>query len=187
METQAATAQFRAFFDQGALFAGIMDVDGTIVETNRLSLGGVRLHEGAGGRQAVLGVSVVEPVADSVERIKAGSAPAAAGETFRAEMPYFVADGSERMVDFIIPPITDDDGRVVFLAPIGTDVTERKRLEDELRQLAADLSEADRRKDEFLAMLAHELRNPLAPIRNAPADPAADGAATARSSTSPRA
>ena len=45
---------------------------------------------------------------------------------------------------------------------IGTrqDITERKRDEQELR-------EADRRKDEFLAMLAHELRNPLAPIRNA--------------------
>ncbi len=47
------------------------------------------------------------------------------------------------------------------------DISERKRLADELRQYAADLSEADRRKNEFLAMLAHELRNPLAPIRNA--------------------
>ena len=45
---------------------------------------------------------------------------------------------------------------------VGTcqDVTERKRAEQELR-------EADRRKDEFLAMLSHELRNPLAPILNA--------------------
>lgn len=43
---------------------------------------------------------------------------------------------------------------------------ERSRLEHNLRQIAADLSEADRRKDEFLATLAHELRNPLAPIRN---------------------
>jgi signal transduction histidine kinase/DNA-binding response OmpR family regulator len=41
---------------------------------------------------------------------------------------------------------------------------DRARLIDELRQRAADLAEADRRKDEFLAMLAHELRNPLAPI-----------------------
>ncbi|MFO1092744.1 MAG: histidine kinase dimerization/phospho-acceptor domain-containing protein [Planctomycetaceae bacterium] len=40
-------------------------------------------------------------------------------------------------------------------------------MEDNLRALATDLSETDRRKDEFLAMLAHELRNPLAPIRNA--------------------
>ncbi len=47
------------------------------------------------------------------------------------------------------------------------DITERKRLEDELRQIAAAMSEAARRKNEFLALLAHELRNPLAPIRSA--------------------
>jgi PAS domain S-box-containing protein len=47
-----------------------------------------------------------------------------------------------------------------------TDITERKRAEDSLRQMAEALSEADHRKDEFLATLAHELRNPLAPIRN---------------------
>jgi len=47
------------------------------------------------------------------------------------------------------------------------DITERSRLENELRQIAAAMSEADRRKNEFLALLAHELRNPLAPIRSA--------------------
>ena len=46
-------------------------------------------------------------------------------------------------------------------------VAEQRRLEEELRQRAEELAAADRRKDEFLAMLAHELRNPLAPIRNA--------------------
>src|SRR5262249_33974082 len=40
-------------------------------------------------------------------------------------------------------------------------------LERELQRRAAELADADRRKDEFLAMLAHELRNPLAPIRTA--------------------
>jgi two-component system CheB/CheR fusion protein len=47
------------------------------------------------------------------------------------------------------------------------EVVERQRLEKELQQRADALAEADRRKDEFLAMLGHELRNPLAPIRNA--------------------
>jgi two-component system CheB/CheR fusion protein len=50
---------------------------------------------------------------------------------------------------------------------LEVEVAQRKRLEQELQQHAAELAEADRRKDEFLAMLAHELRNPLAPIRNA--------------------
>jgi CheY-like chemotaxis protein/nitrogen-specific signal transduction histidine kinase len=49
---------------------------------------------------------------------------------------------------------------------VSQDVTERKRLEQNLRKLAADLSEADRRKDEFLATLSHELRSPLAPLGN---------------------
>ncbi|HVS39683.1 MAG TPA: ATP-binding protein [Gemmataceae bacterium] len=47
------------------------------------------------------------------------------------------------------------------------EVAERKRLQDELQLRAEELAEAGRRKDEFLAMLGHELRNPLAPIRSA--------------------
>ncbi|MDB5748416.1 MAG: sensory box protein [Massilia sp.] len=52
------------------------------------------------------------------------------------------------------------------VALLFTDITARRRGEEQLRRLAADLSDADRRKTEFLATLAHELRNPLAPIRN---------------------
>lgn len=52
------------------------------------------------------------------------------------------------------------------VAVLFTDITARKHDEDALRQLAADLSTANRRKTEFLAILAHELRNPLAPIRS---------------------
>ncbi|MES2572220.1 MAG: ATP-binding protein, partial [Verrucomicrobiota bacterium] len=48
-----------------------------------------------------------------------------------------------------------------------TDITERHALESALAGRAAELARADRSKDEFLAMLAHELRNPLAPLRNA--------------------
>src|SRR5262249_21008679 len=54
----------------------------------------------------------------------------------------------------------DARGRAVRFVGTVLDITERKRSEDALR-------EAQRRKDEFMATLAHELRNPLAPIRNA--------------------
>jgi signal transduction histidine kinase/CheY-like chemotaxis protein len=53
------------------------------------------------------------------------------------------------------------------IAELRREVLERRRLEGELRRHAAELLEGDRRKDEFLAMLAHELRNPLAPIQTA--------------------
>jgi PAS domain S-box-containing protein len=59
------------------------------------------------------------------------------------------------------------EGRHVGAVLSMTDVTDRKQAEQALRELNDKLREADRRKDEFLGMLSHELRNPLAPIRNA--------------------
>ena len=75
-------------------------------------------------------------------------------------------DGTRRPIDDTAAPIRDDEGRFVGVVLVFRDITERRRLEDELRRRSEDLIERDRRKDEFLAMLAHELRNPLAPIRN---------------------
>ena len=60
-----------------------------------------------------------------------------------------------------------EDNRLTRVWGTQLDVTGQKKLEDELRKRAEELIGADRRKDQFLAMLAHELRNPLAPIRNA--------------------
>jgi signal transduction histidine kinase/ActR/RegA family two-component response regulator len=66
----------------------------------------------------------------------------------------------ERFIDFVYQPIRDAAGQVVGIFVEGSDVTVRKQVEDELRA-------ANRQKDQFLAMLAHELRNPLAPITTA--------------------
>jgi two-component system CheB/CheR fusion protein len=63
---------------------------------------------------------------------------------------------------------------------VGMDVTERRRLAEELTERAQQLSEADRRKDEFLAMLAHELRNPLSSLATALHILRLDGADRAR-------
>jgi PAS domain S-box-containing protein len=72
---------------------------------------------------------------------------------------------ADRPVYFKGFAVRDASGANIGLATITRDITEQKRAEDELRRVAADLSEADHRKSEFLATLAHELRNPLAPIR----------------------
>jgi PAS domain S-box-containing protein len=285
-----ANAKFQAFFDQGALFAGIMDLDGTLLEPNLLSC------EGCGfSREQVVGKKFWEgpwwtPSPALVDQIRTACARAAEGNTFRGEMSYFVGDGSERVADVTIQPIRNESGEVIFIAPTGTDITdrkraesdrekfvalietstdfigmcdingipffvnraglemvglenleearrtpvaefffpedqdrimneffpsvlekghgevevrfrhfktgvaswmaykllklpgadddpiafatvsqditERKRMEDSLLRLTSDMSEADRRKNEFLATLAHELRNPLAPMSN---------------------
>ena len=83
-----------------------------------------------------------------------------AREPFKMEYRLRRYDGEHRWVlDHGIPQFSPNGD---FLGYIGSciDITERKQMEEALK-------EADRRKDEFLAMLAHELRNPLAPILNA--------------------
>jgi PAS domain S-box-containing protein len=65
--------------------------------------------------------------------------------------------------------IFDDAGRCIRVIGTAIDITQRKASEEALRNSEKRLRESDRKKDEFLAMLAHELRNPLAPI-NAAAD-----------------
>jgi signal transduction histidine kinase/ActR/RegA family two-component response regulator len=66
----------------------------------------------------------------------------------------------ERFIDFIYQPIRDASGAIAGIFVEGSDVTVRMQVENELRA-------ANRQKDQFLAMLAHELRNPLAPITTA--------------------
>jgi PAS domain S-box-containing protein len=87
-------------------------------------------------------------------------------------------DGSRFFASGATTALRDDGSGLRGFVKILRDLTERKGLEDALRERAELLAEADKRKDEFLATLAHELRNPLAPIRNALhleqlADPAA--------------
>lgn len=68
--------------------------------------------------------------------------------------------GKRRPIDYSAAPIQDANGSTTGVVLIFRDVTSRRQSEQALR-------DADRRKDEFLALLAHELRNPLAPIGNA--------------------
>ena len=80
-------------------------------------------------------------------------------QPIRGQVPFTGTHG-RRIYDYIFVPVIGTDGEVEAIAGTTRDVTEHKQSEDLLR-------DADRRKDEFIAMLAHELRNPLAPIANA--------------------
>jgi len=75
----------------------------------------------------------------------------------------------ERFVSFIYQPTFDRWGNITGIFVEGSDVTESVRTRQALQERENELKAASRRKDEFLAMLAHELRNPLAPIATAAA------------------
>ena len=82
-------------------------------------------------------------------------------------------DGSRFWANVVITAIRGDRGEILGFAKITRDLSERRMQEESLRQIEADrrrievLEKTEKQTNEFLAMLAHELRNPLAPIRNA--------------------
>ena len=85
--------------------------------------------------------------------------------TFELEHRVRRADGTVGWTLSRAVPLLDAAGNITEWFGAASDVTPRKKAEEALRVSEEELREADRRKDEFLAMLAHELRNPLAPIR----------------------
>jgi PAS domain S-box-containing protein len=93
------------------------------------------------------------------QRILAGwKAATEAGRESEARFRFLRPDGTVTWIQGTAVPLCNDAGELVGYIGTVADITAHKRFEEELR-------EADRRKDEFLALLAHELRNPLAPIR----------------------
>lgn len=80
------------------------------------------------------------------------------GDIVIDETPFVGPDGAPGHYEYIFSPVLDPYAKVKMVAGSTRDITARKNAEQALL-------ESDRRKSDFLAMLAHELRNPLAPIR----------------------
>jgi PAS domain S-box-containing protein len=129
--------------------------------------GNVRTWSSAGERllgytaEEVRRVNIAQLVApEQLEQARQMTALKLAGGGRTAYELEVLAKDGRRVILEISSHLEYDRGTPVGVQGIARDVTERKRAEEALQ-------EADRRKDEFLATLAHELRNPLAPIRNA--------------------
>jgi PAS domain S-box-containing protein len=76
-------------------------------------------------------------------------------------------DGRRIPISLTVSPIRDSRGAIVGASKVARDISERKQVEQAVYEREEALRDADRRKNEFLAQLAHELRNSLAPIRYA--------------------
>jgi PAS domain S-box-containing protein len=148
--------RFRLFMDNSPAVAWTKDERGRYVYLNKTyqERYAVRLSEWLGKTDAQLWPP---ESAESFWRNDRAVLAADRPMEFQEEAPD--RDGTRRTWLAFKFPFRDHAGRR-YVAGIGVDITDRRRAEEALQ-------EESRRKDEFLAMLAHELRNPLTPIRNA--------------------
>lgn len=117
-------------------------------------------------RHDLLGANVLDITAqDSIESTLMALGKVSAGEAGAVvQKQYRRKDGSLMWASSSVSAVRGPAQEFQGIVAIVVDISHDRATEENLRQLAADLSEADRRKSEFLATLAHELRNPLAPI-----------------------
>jgi PAS domain S-box-containing protein len=133
---------FHAFFDQAPFYAGMLTPEGRMTEVSQMAL------EACGfTRDAVIGKLFWETPwwrasSEAPRRIQQAFQEALRGQRFQGRLPYLIADGSDRWVDFAMSPVFDEKGAVTFVIVTGTDVTDRANAESELGTMRRRLDSA---------------------------------------------
>jgi PAS domain S-box-containing protein len=155
---RASEASFRAFFDSKAIGVVQVDAGGLFARVND------RYCELTGYSRAELlkmrPFDLDHPDDREADQEHVRRVIEDPSGVYQTDKRYVRKDGTIGWVHVAANMLRDEQGRTTQSAAVALDISERKRAEQALQ-------EADRAKDEFLATLAHELRNPLAPLKNA--------------------
>jgi PAS domain S-box-containing protein len=163
---RASEERYRTLFDLGPVAVYSCDASGVIKNFNRRAadLWGREPESGDTNERFCGSFKLYRPDGSFLPHGQCPMAEVVSGklaEVHDGEVLIERPDGSRTTVVVNIRPVKNSRGEVTGAINCFYDITDRKRMETELRQYSTELSEADSRKNEFLAMLGHELRNPL--------------------------
>lgn len=124
----------RAVFDQSFQFIGLMTLDGKLIDANRTAIKFAGVKE-----EDVIGKFFWETPwwihsKELQEKLKESTKKAGQGEMVRFEATHPGPDGKLHNIDFSLKPVRDEKGKVIYLIPEGRDITEMKKIEEELRE-----------------------------------------------------
>ena len=134
-ELREKNTQFRAILNQSFQFMGLLDPQGILLDVNKLALEFIGFEA-----KDVLNKPFWETPwwthsKEQQDKLKDAIRKVAAGEkVIHFEATHIAKDGSLHYVDFLLRSVQDNDGKAVYLVPEGHDITEHKKIEDELRE-----------------------------------------------------
>lgn len=139
-ELQDREARLRRVIDNALCFIGILDTRGILQEANEAAL-----LAGGLNREDVFGKPFWECYwwshdEQTVNDLKAAIATALQGEVVRYDVEVRMAGDSRLMIDFMLAPVKDADGKIAYLIPSGVDISERKFAERQLQQRVQQLN-----------------------------------------------
>ena len=141
LEASLRDSQFkiRAVFDQTFQFIGLMNTKGNLIEANRAALDFSGIEVSAVLNKPFWETPWWTHSKELQQKLRDSIHKAAAGEFVRFEATHIAKDGSMHYVDFSLKPVKDESGKVIFMIPEGRDITERKKLEEALKESSTEL------------------------------------------------
>ncbi len=161
-DLQKSEQKFRAVFDHMFQLIGILTPSGELIEANRTALDAIGMNLSDVVGQPFWETPWWTHSPQLQRQLKDATRRAAAGELVRFEAEHILVDGSSIFVDFSMKPVLDERGQVVALIPEGRDISDRKRVETQLREQEAFLKSIYDRTEQAIFVvnvgLAGELR-----------------------------
>lgn len=124
-----ATVKFESVFNQSGIFAGIMDLNGVLLEVNDLALSACGYTREEVLNKPFWATAWWRKSRQIQARVRKAVEEAQQGHVFREELPFWFADGTERVTDFSLHAIRDANGEITYLHSTGIDITERRVAE----------------------------------------------------------